>query len=114
MHLSEFKAWFEGFTEEMKGPPTKDQWAKIRKHVKEISADYTPSPVFIDRYVYPWRRHWEPYWTLCGTSVSGVTSNTTGSSGLQATAADYRKALAAAPSLADWSHAGRAEYRSTI
>ena len=33
----EFKAWFEGFSENMKGPPTKDQWAKIQKKVKEIS-----------------------------------------------------------------------------
>lgn len=57
MHLSEFKAWFEGFTEEMKGPPTEKQWRRIRKAVEEISADYTPAPIFVDRYVRPWRRY---------------------------------------------------------
>lgn len=103
MHLSEFKAWFEGFTEDMKGPPNKEQWAKIKKHVKEISADYTPAPVFVDRYVYPWRRYWEPMWT------STCSSKPASSSG----AVDYKEALSS-PSLNDWSNAGRAEYRSTI
>lgn len=40
MHLSEFQAWFKGFTEDMKVPPNWDQWAKIKKCVKEI----TPAP----------------------------------------------------------------------
>lgn len=97
MHLSEFKAWFEGFTEEMKGPPSKEQWAKIKKHVKEISADYTPAPVFIRDYVYPWRRYWDgPTWYSHGSgNISLSASND------------------AQVQLADWSAAGKAEYAAT-
>ena len=95
MHLSEFKAWFQGFTEEMKGLPTKEQWSKIKKHVSEISADYTPATVFVDRYVYPYRRYWDhlPYWCAGNTTLSA--SNNT-----------------AQASLADWTAAGKAEYAS--
>lgn len=84
MHLSEFQAWFEGFTEEMKGPPNKEQWAKIKKRVKEITADYTPAPIFIRDYIRPWRRYWDT------------------------------ASLSAQAQLTDWSHAGRAEYRSSL
>lgn len=89
MHLSEFQAWFEGFTEEMKGPPNKDQWAKIKKRVKEITADYTPAPIFIDRYVQPWRRYLDNDWVTWSAHST-----------------------LSAPTLADWSHAGKAEYLS--
>jgi hypothetical protein len=37
MTLSEFKAWFEGFTEAMDGPPDAKQWARIQSKVKEIA-----------------------------------------------------------------------------
>lgn len=36
MNLQEFKAWFEGFTEDMTGPPSKKQWERIKARVKEI------------------------------------------------------------------------------
>lgn len=89
MHLTEFQAWFEGFTEEMKSPPNKAQWAKIKKRVSEINEGYTPAPIFIDRYVAPWRPYWDkPY--------CGALSNSTG-----------------APTLKDWTSAGRAEMRGT-
>jgi hypothetical protein len=89
MHLTEFQAWFEGFTEEMKGPPNKDQWVKIKKRVKEITNDYTPTPIFIERYVLPWRRYWDDvHWGAYNTTST------------------------AAPSLRDWSNVGRAELRA--
>lgn len=106
MHLSEFQAWFEGFTEEMKAPPNKDQWVKIKKRVKEITSDYTPPTVFIDRHYYPWRRYWDytPTWTSTG-STTGVGISSSSSCVLNA-------ANAANVSLTakDWSAAGRAEY----
>ena len=55
MTLSEFKAWFEGFTELMSGPPTADQWKRIKKRVREIDGEWTPRHIFVDRYVHPYR-----------------------------------------------------------
>ena len=40
MTLSEFKAWFAGYAEEMDGPPTPKQWEKIKERVGKI--DGTP------------------------------------------------------------------------
>lgn len=61
MNLSEFKAWFDGFTESMEGKPTDKQWKRIKEQVKKIDGTATSYPVYIDRY---WRRPWnEPYWT---------------------------------------------------
>ena len=37
MTLSEFKAWFEGFTESLSGPPNPDQWKRIQDRVKQIA-----------------------------------------------------------------------------
>lgn len=77
MNLSEFKAWFEGFTEAMDKPPTAKQWKRIKERVDEITSDPTPWPIFVDRYVYPNRPYWvDPIWvTTCG-SFSNVSSNT--------------------------------------
>lgn len=36
MTPSEFKAWFDGFTEAFTGCPTKAQWARIKDRVAEI------------------------------------------------------------------------------
>lgn len=58
MNLSEFKAWFEGFTEDMNGPPSQRQWKRIKKRVSEITSEPTPWPIFVERYVRPY-----PYWT---------------------------------------------------
>ena len=58
MHISEFRAWFEGFTEDMTKPPNAKQWGRIKKRVKEITAESTPWPIFIDRYVRPYRDFW--------------------------------------------------------
>lgn len=57
MTLSEFKAWFEGFTESMDGPPSLKQWERIQGRVKEITGAPVSYPVFVDRYlpaVKPW------------------------------------------------------------
>lgn len=55
MTLSEFKAWFSGFTEDMDGPPNAKQWKRIQARVKEISGVALTERVFVDRY---WPRWW--------------------------------------------------------
>lgn len=66
MNLSEFKAWFDGFTENMKGPPTKKQWERICERVGEIQETTSTSyPVFIERY-----RNWHPWWVWNGASYT--------------------------------------------
>lgn len=64
MTLSEFKAWFDGFTECMEAAPDEKQWERIKARVKEINGAATPYPVFVDRYE-PYRRYWPnvPYWS---------------------------------------------------
>lgn len=58
MNLSEFKAWFEGFTENMDGEPNAKQWKRIKARVAEITPDPTPWPVYIERYVNPYQKWW--------------------------------------------------------
>lgn len=60
MNLSEFKAWFEGFTEDMYGPPNAKQWKRIKKRVSKITSDPTTWPIYIERYVKPYQPWWNP------------------------------------------------------
>jgi hypothetical protein len=56
MTLQEFKAWFDGFTENMSETPTKLQWDRIKSRVKGINNVAVTYPVLIDRYwpnIYP-------------------------------------------------------------
>lgn len=50
MTLQEFKAWFEGFTEELRGVPSVKQWNRINNRIKEISITETTQTVFVDKY----------------------------------------------------------------
>lgn len=43
MKPEEFKAWFEGFTESIGGPPNEQQWARIKEQVGRLAAQ-TASP----------------------------------------------------------------------
>jgi hypothetical protein len=61
VNLSEFKAWFEGFTESMDGPPDEKRWARIRERVAEIK-DAPPSVAYYPAYPCP------PYWWQYGGS----------------------------------------------
>lgn len=69
MTLSEFKAWFEGFTEGMDGPPSLKQWERIQARVKDISGQAVTYPVFIDRYVEPYRRWYYAAGTNGGVNI---------------------------------------------
>ncbi len=74
MTLQEFKAWFEGFTENMGDAPTKLQWARIQARVKEIDGADITYPIFVDRY-------WPPYtWWTCNTSNNTIFNSDLGPS----------------------------------
>lgn len=74
MTPSEFKSWFEGFTEAMNDVPSKKQWARIRERVAEIDGKPVTERVFVDRY---WPYPYYPYtssgirWTtpVCTTPI---------------------------------------------
>ena len=74
MTLSEFKAWFEGYTEEMEGPPSRKQWKKIQDKIKKISDAPTPWPIFVDRYIHPWRPHWDRVAWFAGQTAQSTAS----------------------------------------
>ncbi len=58
MTPSEFKAWFEGFTEAFDSKiPTKVQWARIKERIGEIDGKPITERVFVDRW-YPYYRQW--------------------------------------------------------
>lgn len=54
MTLNEFKAWFDGFSEGMDGPPGENQWERIKARVGEITGNPVTHTYFYDHY-------WPPY-----------------------------------------------------
>lgn len=80
MTLSEFKAWFEGFSEGIDTAPTAEQFAKIKAKVAKIDGAPTTERIFIDRWWPAYRPHqwWEspiiaspvyPSWTATSTAA---------------------------------------------
>ena len=73
MTNNEFKAWFEGYTEEMKDSPTKAQWKKIKVKVKEMDGNS------VWRYYQPYWNNWtyisSPGQITGGTSTADFTLN---------------------------------------
>ena len=64
MTESEFKAWFEGFSEAVDKQPTPEQWAKIKKRASEIDGKGVTERIYIDRYLptyIPYYPHYQPY-----------------------------------------------------
>lgn len=74
MTLSEFKAWFAGFTEEMDGAPSEKQWKRIKAKVKDIDGVTVTKTVFVDHYAAPYR----PYWQAQRFDVFGLAGNSSG------------------------------------
>lgn len=83
MNLSQFKSWFEGFTENLSGVPNKRQWARIQERVAEISPDPMPPTVFIDRYVRPYRPWWQDQFWCSGTTSKTLSQNAEANVALQ-------------------------------
>ena len=75
MTLSEFKAWFEGFTETMDNTPNEKQWKRIQARVKEITGDRVTERVYLDRY---WPINVQPYWARGVASCQSASSSAMG------------------------------------
>ena len=75
MTLNEFKAWFEGFTENIDGVPNDAQWKRIQKQVKKING-VALSPTVIERHYHDYHRYWtsRPVWATTLEARSAVTS----------------------------------------
>lgn len=80
MTLSEFKAWFEGYTDGMdEKAPSEKQWKKIKAKVSEITGTPISYPVYVNRYVDPYRQYWtDVYFGARGSgmSLSGISNLT--------------------------------------
>lgn len=63
MQVCEFKAWFEGFTEDMTKLPTVKQWSRIKARIEGI-----------DRVGY-WAPY-QPYWRITSTPLPQTTWDT--------------------------------------
>ena len=100
MTPSEFKAWFDGFTECMEGQPTEKQWKRIKKRVSEIDDLPITRTIFNDYYVRPYRPYF-PYSSFGVASQLGQTAPRE----LDVTAETPQALLQIA---------GRAEYASTV
>ena len=60
MDVSEFKAWFEGFTEGFSGTPTKKQWERIKEKIVAIDGNRIVYREYYDRYYKPWHTYTLP------------------------------------------------------
>lgn len=78
MQVCEFKAWFEGFTEDMGAKlPTVKQWARIKARIDEIDEIDGAGEfrrVFHDHYWRPYAPHWPQ--TTDWTSLATQTTST--------------------------------------
>lgn len=82
MTLSEFKAWFEGYTEGLDGAPTEKQFKRIKAKVAEITGTPITQTVWVDRYHH--------YWNHSPMLFGGVIGNVgyaSGTNGLGSSAA---------------------------
>lgn len=77
MTPSEFKAWFDGFTEEMKGQPTKAQWARIKERVAQIDGKT------VTEYRY-YHDYFPRYWAVYNPTTPTYTTTGIGTAGTNA------------------------------
>jgi len=108
MHTSEFKAWFDGFTEAIKDKPTKRQWARIKERLAEVDGNYTPPQVFFDRYWYP-KFHTYPIWYSTGSPTYTVAATGQTASRLINGTTVAGNDLAAIVGTSQWNQIGQAE-----
>lgn len=66
MNAVEFKAWFEGFTENMEGPPNAKDWKKICEKIGSMKSSYP----------YPHLSPYYPVWnSVYGSAVPTLSLN---------------------------------------
>lgn len=117
MTPSEFKAWFDGFTEAFTGCPTKGQWTRIKARVAEIDGQPVTERVYVDRYLPAYIRTYPqmvPNWatTYCGHTGIGGASGGSMSSGAIASNAIGQGAISTFNSSRAMADLGRAEAAS--
>lgn len=81
MTNAEFKAWFDGFSENIGESPSVLQWTRIKTRIAEIDDKPVTERVFVDRYwpgYYQQAWHYPPRYTLggYGGSLQGGTYTT--------------------------------------
>jgi hypothetical protein len=75
LKVSEFKAWFEGFTESIEGLPNKKQWDRIKEKIAAVDGKEIVYREYVDRW------YSRPYtWTTYGIGSSSIAADTKGSS----------------------------------
>lgn len=87
MTPSEFKSWFQGYTEAHDGLPSEAQWARIKARVAEIDGRAITEHVWVNRYVPHYYPNYlgTPY-ILCGSGGPiGVATGSTGTANLNLT-----------------------------
>lgn len=62
MTLDEFKAWFDGFTEDMHGTPNTKQWTRIKARIAEINSTVTTKEIYINKWVNPYKDWFDGDW----------------------------------------------------
>lgn len=86
--LSEFKAWFEGFTESMDAAPSKKQWERIKARVAEINGVAVTREVIYRDHYWPYVNPYPPRYFVGSTAQSSptltVASNTVALNGSNA------------------------------
>lgn len=109
MTLSEFKAWFEGYTEGITGAPTKAQFDRIKKKVAAIDGTVTTYPIYVDLYHDYWRRAWPNYPNISFATQNGVGVSALNTVGNVSYAPAYQSGQTGFDSHAAFSALGRAE-----
>lgn len=52
MTFSEFKAWFKGYTEQIKTRPTEQEWKRICEELDKVQLDCIPHPIYYPSPIY--------------------------------------------------------------
>ena len=74
MTLTEFKAWFSGYTEDMDGTPSAKQWKRIKKMVADIDGNTVTERIYLDRY-WPYTPRWSgPLEITCSNKTAAGSS----------------------------------------
>ena len=70
MTVSEFKAWFEGYTENLNSEvaPSKKQWTRIKERIAEIKE--APVPVYQQRRTVPYYSNIGGYGTVASNAAA--------------------------------------------
>lgn len=101
MTLSEFKAWFEGFTESMDGPPGIKQWERIQARVKEITGTPVTYPAYFHQYLRTVPTPYYAYPTWVGGVGMGQTSATSQVTGTTSNQISWNNAMQSAAAITD-------------